>query len=60
MRRHRGFDLQLTLLRRARLASHVPHDWDGAFSHERDGIGVGAHALARYAAGGVGGVEEAT
>src|SRR5439155_14212426 len=45
-------------LRRERLARDVLHDWDGALSHEYDGHGVGANAVARDAAGGVGGVEE--
>jgi len=34
------------------------HDGDGAFVHQRDGHRVGAHAVARDAAGGAGGVEE--
>jgi hypothetical protein len=34
------------------------HDWDGALAHERDRHGMGAHAVARDAAGGVGGGEE--
>ena len=45
-------------VRRARLAGDVLHDRDGALDHERDRIGVGAHAVARDAAGGVRGVEE--
>jgi len=36
----------------------VLHDRDGALTHERDRHRIGADALARYAAGGVGGVEE--
>jgi hypothetical protein len=44
-------------VRRARLARDLLHDRDGALAHERDGHRVGAHALARDAAGGVGGVE---
>ena len=41
----------------ARLARHVLHDRDGALAHERDRHRVGAHALARDTAGGMGGVE---
>ena len=44
-------------LRRAWLARDLLHDRDGALAHERDGHRLGAHALARDAAGGVGGVE---
>ena len=40
------------------LAGHVPQERDGALADERDRHRVGAHALARDAAGGVGGVEE--
>jgi len=32
---------------------------DGALAHERDGHGVGAHALARDAAGGMGALTKA-
>src|SRR5712664_4071778 len=46
-------------LRRARLASNLLHDRDGALAHERGGHWVGAHAVARDTAGGVGGAEEA-
>ena len=42
-------------LRRARLASYVLHDWDGALAHERDRHRMGARAVARDVAGGVGG-----
>jgi hypothetical protein len=42
-------------VRRARLARDVLHDRDGALADERDGHRVGAHAVARDAAGGVGG-----
>jgi hypothetical protein len=35
------------------------HDRDGAFADECNGHGVGAHAVARDAAGGVGGDDEA-
>ena len=45
-------------LRRTGLASDVLHDRDGALAHERDGHRMGAHAVARDTAGGVGGVEE--
>jgi hypothetical protein len=38
------------------LAGYVLHDWHGAFADERDGHRVGAHAVARDAAGGVGSV----
>src|SRR5258705_4026125 len=46
-------------LRRARRASNLLHDRDGALAHERGGHWVGAHAVARDTAGGVGGAEEA-
>ena len=45
-------------VRRARLARDLLHDRDGALTHERDGHGVGTHALARDAAGRVEGAEE--
>ena len=51
-----GYDLQLTRYDRAGLARDVLHDRDGAFAHELDGLRLGAHAVARDAAGGVGGV----
>jgi hypothetical protein len=41
-------------LRRARLAGDLLHDRDGALADERDRHRVGAHALARDAAGSVG------
>src|SRR4030095_5822512 len=41
-------------VRRARLASDVRPDWDGALADERDRHWMGAHAVARDAAGGVG------
>jgi hypothetical protein len=47
-------------VRRARLARHVLHDGDGALDHQRDRVSVGAHAVPRDAAGGVGGVEQVT
>jgi hypothetical protein len=56
--RRQGFDLQLTQSRRARLAGDLLHDRNGALSHERDGHRLGAHALARDAARGVGGDDE--
>jgi hypothetical protein len=40
------------------MAGDVLLDRDGALADERDGHRVGAHALARDAAGGVGGVDE--
>ena len=43
-------------LRRARLAGDVLHHRDGAFTDECNRHRLGAHALARDAAGGVGGV----
>jgi hypothetical protein len=46
-------------VRREGLARDVLRDRGGALADERDGHRMGAHALARDAAGGVGGVEEA-
>jgi hypothetical protein len=40
------------------MARDVLHDRHGARTDERDGHRVGAHAVARDAAGGVGGDEE--
>ena len=40
------------------MARNVLHERYGAFARERNGHRVGAHALARDAAGGVGGVDE--
>jgi len=40
---------------RAGLARDVLHDGDGALAHERNGHRVGAHTVARDAAGGLGG-----
>jgi hypothetical protein len=40
------------------LAGDVLHDRDGALADERDGHRMGAHAVARDAAGGVGGAQE--
>jgi hypothetical protein len=51
---HQGFDLQLT--RYARLAGDVLHDRDGTLGDQRHRHRLGAHAVARDAAGGVGGV----
>jgi hypothetical protein len=56
----RRFDLRLTRYDKGSLARDVLHDRDGALANERDGHGMGAHAVARDAAGGVGGVEKAT
>jgi hypothetical protein len=53
-----GYDLQLTPYDGEGLASHLLHDRNGALAHERDGHRMGAHAVARDAAGGVGGVKE--
>src|SRR2546426_1789023 len=47
-------------VRRARLARDLLPGWHGALAHERDGHRMGAHALARGAAGGVGGAEESS
>jgi hypothetical protein len=44
-------------LRRTRLTGDLLHDLDGALAHERHWVSVVAHAVARDAAGGVGGVE---
>ena len=52
----RGCDLQL--VRRERLAHDVLLDRDKALADERDGHRMGAHAVARDAAGGVGGIEQ--
>jgi len=41
-----------------RCAPLAGHDRHGALAHERDGHRVGAHAVARDAAGGVGGAKE--
>jgi hypothetical protein len=45
-----GYDLQLTQYDE-RLARDLLHDRDGALPHQCDGYRVGAHALARDAAG---------
>ena len=44
--------------RRARLACDLLRDWDGALSNKRDGHRVGASAVARDAASGVGDAQE--
>ena len=44
-------------VRRARLARDVLHDRDGTLTYERDGHRMGAHAVARDAADGMGGGE---
>jgi len=54
-----GYDLQLTRYEERGLARDLLHDRDGALADERDGHRVGPHAVARDAAGGVGGVEAA-
>jgi hypothetical protein len=45
-------------VRQPRMASNVLHRADGTLADERDGHRVGKHAVARDAAGGVGGVDE--
>jgi hypothetical protein len=45
-------------VRRPRVARDVLHDREGALARERDRNGVGAHALARDTAGGVGGAQD--
>ena len=45
-------------LRREGLARHVLHERDGALTHERDRLRVGAHAVARNAIRRVGGAEK--
>ena len=54
-----GYDPQLTRYDEKGLARDVLHDRDGTLAHERDGHRMGAHAVARDAAGGVGGVTKA-
>ena len=49
-----GFDLQLTRYADRGWARDVLHDWDGALADQRDRHRVGAHAVARDTAGGVG------
>src|SRR5215813_5483001 len=50
-----GFDLQLTEYDERGWRADVPHHRHGALADERDGHRVGAQAVARDAAGGVGG-----
>jgi hypothetical protein len=52
-----GYDLQLTRYD-ARLAGDLRHDRDGALDHERHGLSVGTHAVARGPRGGAGRAEE--
>jgi hypothetical protein len=54
-----GYDLRLTRYGREGLARDLLHDGDGALAHERDGHRVGAHAMARDAAGDVAGPADA-
>jgi hypothetical protein len=49
-----GYDLQLTRYDERGWARDLLHDGDGALTDERDGHRMGAHAVARDAAGGVG------
>ncbi len=49
-----GYDLQLTRYDERGWRGDVLHDGDGTFAHERDRHRMGAHALARDAASGVG------
>ena len=51
-----GYDLQLTRYDE-KLARDLLHDRDGALADERDRHRVGAHAVARDTAGGMGGVD---
>ena len=51
---HQGYDLQLTRLRQPRLARDVLHHGDGALADERNGLHVGANALARGPGSGAG------
>jgi hypothetical protein len=54
---HQGFDLQLTRYDERGWRATLLHDRDGALAHERDRHRMGAHALARDAAGGMGGAQ---
>jgi hypothetical protein len=54
-----GYDLQLTQYDERGWRATFLHDRDGALADERDRNRLGAHAVARDAAGGVGGVEGA-
>src|SRR5262249_45593647 len=51
-----GVRLAADAVRRPRLARDLLHDWDGALAYQRDGHGLGADAVARDPAGGVGDV----
>src|SRR5262245_30738556 len=53
-----GFDLQLTRYDERGWACDVLHHGHGAFADQRDRHRVGAHAVARDAAGGMGRFEE--
>jgi hypothetical protein len=53
-----GFALQLTSYDAPGWRATFYNDGDGALADECDGHRLGAHAVARDAAGGVGGVEE--
>ena len=55
---HQGNDLQLTRYDERGWRATFSHDRNGTLAHERDWHRMGAHAVARDAAGGVGGVEE--
>src|SRR5262245_29703027 len=50
-----GYDLQLTQYDERGWRAKLLYDWDGALADERDRHGMGADALAREAAGGMGG-----
>jgi hypothetical protein len=52
-----GYDHQRTRYEREELAGDLLHDGDGALAYQRDRHRVGAHAVARDAAGGVGAEE---
>jgi hypothetical protein len=51
---HQGYESATHALRRTRMARDLLHDRDGALADERDGHRMGAHAVARDAAGGGG------
>ena len=53
-----GYDLQLTQYDERGWRRDVLHELDGALANRRDGHRLGADAVARDAAGGVGCVEE--
>src|SRR5881628_3269334 len=54
---HQGYDVQLTRYDERGWRTTFLPDRDGALANERDGHRVGANALARDAAGGVGGAQ---